>query len=68
MDIAKLMDELGRNARRAAEALAQTDAARRDAALRGAAERLRDQRAALLEANAIDVREAKARGVDAAML
>ncbi len=54
-DVAALMDEIGRRARRAARRLALAPAEVKDAALRAMAAALRADAPAILEANALDV-------------
>lgn len=66
--IPKLMDGIGRAARRAAAMLATTGGEQRDEALRAAAAILRDRRDEVIAANARDMAAAKARGLTAAML
>jgi len=67
-DIAGLMAELGRKARSAAAALAFASAERKYAALVGAAQALDRRRAELLEANALDMQAARAKGISKAFL
>jgi glutamate-5-semialdehyde dehydrogenase len=67
-DIPRLMNDLGRAAVVATRALAQASTATKDAALRAAARALRDDRAAILAANAEDVRAAKERNLSGAMI
>ncbi len=62
------MHGLGRAARAAAVALAETPAETKNAALRLAAQNLRDSKAAVLEANERDLANARARGLSGAML
>ena len=54
---------MGIAARRASQSLATVDSERRDRALRSAAASLREHRGDILEANAIDMSEAMARGL-----
>ncbi len=64
----EILDRLGGAARAAAGELAGTDRATRDRALQLAAEYVRDERAALLQANARDLDAARERGLAGAML
>lgn len=57
------MDAMGIAARHASQSLATVDSERRDRALRSAAASLRDHCGDILEANAIDMSEAMARGL-----
>jgi glutamate-5-semialdehyde dehydrogenase len=66
--IAAAMADLGRRARSAARALALSPAAQRDKALGAMAQAIRDNEAAILNANAEDVAEAKSDGTTAAFL
>jgi glutamate-5-semialdehyde dehydrogenase len=66
IDISALMEELGRRARKAARVLASTSAERKYAALIGAAHAVRDRREEILAANAIDMENARAKGMTAA--
>ena len=66
--VQRLMAELGRDARKAAAALARAKPAARDAALEGAASLLRQRADLVLQANAEDVAAAEDRGLSAAML
>jgi glutamate-5-semialdehyde dehydrogenase len=66
-DVATLMDSLGRAAVDAARALARADTATKNAALVAAAAAIRGQRAAVLEANRIDLLAAAQRGLSPAM-
>src|SRR5258706_16475602 len=63
-----LMRRIGQAAVAAAAPLAFADTAAKDRALLGAAAALRAHGAAVLEANAQDLREARASGLDAALL
>ncbi|HKC17658.1 MAG TPA: gamma-glutamyl-phosphate reductase, partial [Steroidobacteraceae bacterium] len=63
-----LMRRIGQAAVAAAAPLAFADTAAKDRALLGAAAALRAHGAAILEANAQDLREARASGLDAALL
>ena len=67
-DIAKMMDELGRNAREAALELALCPGSKRDQALQAAANSIRDSRDSILAANQIDMSAAEERGMSTAML
>jgi len=67
-DIAGLMRELGREARRAARVLALARASQKDDALAAMAHAIRAGESAILAANAEDVAEAKAAGATAAFL
>ena len=67
-DIAELMTRMGERARAAASQLAGCDAARRNAALSGAAEAIRNSAAGILEANALDMAGGRERGLSGAML
>ncbi|MET0438492.1 MAG: glutamate-5-semialdehyde dehydrogenase [Devosia sp.] len=62
-DIPTLMLELGRKARIAASKLATSSAERKYAALIGAAEAVRNRKADILEANAVDMENAEAKGM-----
>lgn len=62
-DIPTLMLELGRKARGAATKLAIASAERKYAALIGAAEAVRNRKADILEANAVDMENAEAKGM-----
>src|SRR4051812_42650244 len=66
--IAAAMADLGRCARGAARTLALSAAAQRDRALDAMAQAIRDNEAAILDANAEDVAEAKTNGTTAAFL
>ena len=65
-DIPALMLELGRKARKAASKLATSSAERKHAALIGAAEAVRSHTAEILSANALDMDNARAKGMTAA--
>jgi glutamate-5-semialdehyde dehydrogenase len=67
-EISAIMDELGRNAREAAGALAHCPGSKRDRALAIAAGSIRDSSDAILAANRDDVSAAEKRGPSAAML
>ncbi len=62
-DIPALMLELGRKARAAAGKLATASAERKYAALIGAAEAVRNHKADILAANAVDMENAEAKGM-----
>lgn len=62
-DIPTLMLELGRKARAAASKLATASAERKYAALIGAAEAVRNHKADILSANAVDMENAEAKGM-----
>jgi glutamate-5-semialdehyde dehydrogenase len=66
--LAAAMRAIGRDARNASHALALAPAARKNAALAGMAKAIRHGRAAILDANAEDVAEAKSGGATAAFL
>ncbi|RMH52041.1 MAG: glutamate-5-semialdehyde dehydrogenase [Alphaproteobacteria bacterium] len=68
VDIATMLEELGRAARGAAEVLAETPAEGRRAAILAAADAIWDRRAAIARANALDMEAARARGLPTAML
>ncbi|MFC3704004.1 glutamate-5-semialdehyde dehydrogenase [Devosia honganensis] len=65
-DISGLMHELGRRARAAAGALAIASAERKHAALAGAAQAVDANRAAILDANGLDMANARDKGMSAA--
>ncbi|HEY7639921.1 MAG TPA: glutamate-5-semialdehyde dehydrogenase [Steroidobacteraceae bacterium] len=67
-DIATLMDSLGRAAVDAARALARATTSAKNAALAAAADEIRKQCSAILEANRIDVQAATERGLSGALL
>jgi glutamate-5-semialdehyde dehydrogenase len=67
-DVATYMQAVGRAAREAARELARTTTAQKDAALHAIAGAIRNERAALLAANAEDVAVAKRDGRDAAFV
>src|SRR5512139_3379822 len=67
-DLPALMAGMGRKARAAAGVLATASAERKHAALVGAAQALDRQRAAILEANRLDLEAGRARGMTAAFL
>ena len=64
----RIIERMGPAARDAAQRLATSSRADRDAALRAAAERIRNGAAQLLEANAKDLDAARERGLTGAML
>jgi len=68
VDVAALMEEIGRNARAAAAELAYAPSAQKDAALRAAAAAIRAGGAAILDANARDMAAGQAKGLTPAML
>lgn len=67
-DVDALMDSLGRAAVMAAQSLAQAGTASKNAALQAAADALRNQSAAILAANRIDMQQAAGRGVANSLL
>ena len=67
-DIEAAMSALGAEARAAARALAASSAETRRRALRAAAAALRHRKAAILEANALDMAAARAAGLSGALL
>jgi glutamate-5-semialdehyde dehydrogenase len=68
MNIAAYMEGVGKAARTASREIAKASTGAKNAALLAMAKAIRDSRDALLAANAADVAEAKANGLDAAML
>jgi len=66
-DLLQRVTEIARTAKKASRALALAPTAVRDAALRAAAQALRVDEAAILEANAKDLATAKAKGLTEAM-
>jgi glutamate-5-semialdehyde dehydrogenase len=68
MDIQSYMHGVGREARRAARAMARADTRAKDEALAAMAAAVERDAARLLDANAQDVDSARAKGLDAAML
>ena len=68
MDIQSYMHSVGRQARAASRALAKADTAAKNAALAATARALERDAERLLAANAADVREASAAGLDAALI
>ena len=67
-EVRRQMTVIGHQARAAAAVLARASAAARDAALRGAAEQLRQQAGVILSANATDLAQAKDHGLSGALL
>jgi len=67
-DLDVTMREIGRDARRAARALALASTSQKNKALAGMAKAIRSSKAAILKANAEDIVEAKARGATRAVL
>jgi glutamate-5-semialdehyde dehydrogenase len=67
-DVGVLMESLGRAAVTASQSLARASTTVKNAALTAAAAEIRNQRAALLAANRIDVQQAQARGLSSALL
>lgn len=68
MDITQTLEHIGKEARRAAQAMARADSERKNAALAAIARLIAEQRSAVMAANASDVDQARANGLDAAML
>ncbi len=68
MDVKDYMETLGRQARAASRAMAKASTAAKNAALLAMAADIRQRQAELLAANAEDVAEAKANGLEPAML
>jgi glutamate-5-semialdehyde dehydrogenase len=68
MDVKQYMEGVGKAARAASRETAKASTAAKDAALLAMAKAIRDNRDALLAANAKDVAEAQANGLDAALL
>ena len=66
-DLLQRVTEIARTAKKASRALALAPTAVRDAALRAAAQALRADEAAILEANAMDLAAAQAKGLTDAM-
>ena len=66
--VAQVMQDIGRQARAAAQMLALASSEQKDRALRAAAAALREQALAILAANGSDVREAVARKMSSAMI
>jgi len=67
MDARTYMQQVGRQAREASHATARASTAEKDTALLAMAAAIREHRGELLAANAADVAEARANGLDAAM-
>ena len=67
-NIAGMMNSLGREAVAAARALAQASPQSKNEALKAAAAAIRQRRAAILDANRIDVQEAKDRNLSSALV
>ncbi|MCX7165771.1 MAG: glutamate-5-semialdehyde dehydrogenase [Rhodocyclales bacterium] len=68
MDVKTYMQKIGHAAREASRATARASTAAKDAALLAMAAAIRERRAELLAANAADVAEAHANGLDAALI
>ncbi|HSD40927.1 MAG TPA: glutamate-5-semialdehyde dehydrogenase [Burkholderiales bacterium] len=68
MDVMEYMRDLGRRARAAARVVAKADTETKNRALRAIAAAVRRERAKLLEANAADVADARAAGLEPALL
>ena len=68
MNIKDYMQQVGRQAREASRATARAATAAKNTALLAMARAIRERSAELLEANAADVAEARASGLDAAMI
>jgi glutamate-5-semialdehyde dehydrogenase len=68
LDVTALMQDIGREARKAATVLATAPAAQKQAALMAAADAILAHRGAILAANAIDMSGGRAKGLSAAML
>ena len=66
--VVEIMDRIGTQARDAARELARTTTDRKDRALRGTAAAIRARKAEILDANARDMEEARARQLSGAML
>ena len=67
-DIPAIMDAMGRSAVAARQSLARSSGEDRNAALLAAAQSLRDRRAVIIEANALDMAAGRDKGLGAAML
>jgi glutamate-5-semialdehyde dehydrogenase len=67
-DIARMMEELGRGARKAASELSLAPTEAKNKALREAASALRDRKDEIMAANAKDLAAAQAKGISAALL
>src|ERR1017187_5678996 len=68
MDIKTYMEGIGKAARAASREMAKASTAAKNGALLAMAKIVRERKDALLAANAADVEEAKANGLDAAMI
>lgn len=68
LELESLMNQLGKAARQAARQLARVTTANKNAALHAIADALIASEAELLAANALDVHQARERGLDAAMI
>ncbi len=68
MDVKNYMQQIGRNARAASRATARASTAAKNTALLAMARAIRERRSELLAANAADVAEARANGLDAALI
>ncbi|MFA4968100.1 MAG: glutamate-5-semialdehyde dehydrogenase [Sulfuritalea sp.] len=68
MDVKTYMQQVGRNARDASRAMARASTGAKNAALLAMAAAIREHRGELLAANAADVDEARANGLDAALI
>ncbi|MFP8965695.1 glutamate-5-semialdehyde dehydrogenase [Pokkaliibacter sp. CJK22405] len=68
LDVAKYMQELGKQARVASREIARADTMQKNAALLAMADAIENERPALVEANQRDLDRARATGMDAAML
>jgi glutamate-5-semialdehyde dehydrogenase len=68
MDVKAYMQQLGRNARDASRATARATTAAKNTALLAMAQAVRERRAELLKANALDLADANSNGLDAAMI
>ena len=67
-DVRGAMRELGRKARAAARGLANASAEKKNCALNAAARLLRERTTEILAANAVDLTEARAKGLSAALI
>jgi glutamate-5-semialdehyde dehydrogenase len=68
MDVKTYMQQIGRAAREASRATARASTAAKNTALLAMAQAIRERRGELLAANAADIDEARANGLDAAMI
>ncbi len=68
MDIKQYMEQVGKQARAASRLMAAASTAAKDAALTGIAARIRERQAELLAANARDLEQARADGLEPAMI